>query len=681
MEGMHLSSDGQPWDAWPPPRKGKPRKRTKRISSSSSVTDTGDAACYKVTPATSTAGKEPKGEATRLSTPRSRAKRLPTDRERRDELKHQPTANLTANLLEVSEVLLHVAATAKNLKGTYIRRLRDQAGIIRANTAEITARGKSTGPLPALEQEIAQLREELRLARSERDAALKSLKQQHQGVAAGSAKESRPSTDRRPTAAPGPAAAKGRDHSESSRRASRVPTTERRDEDPATLRRDLEALAQKFNIWERRMGESTQRGYPREGHAQPSAHERPSTSKEGTSGVTSSSLRATGQSKGRNGTSPPKAAPGSVIPASEGSTDRAEKWSRVVGRRTKRLDQRKRSTEERQGGPAKQGRRAETKTSAGTSRRETPRRVHTPKSAAITIAMAPGSKRSAKEVLTIAKRRINLEEVGLDEVKVKHTISGATLIEVLGENNVSKAEALADKLRELFPEGGDVIISRPKKRIDVRILGLDESILPKEVALAIAEAGGCEAGEVKVGALRRRSRGSSHTVWAQCPAEAAKKLADLGKLRVGWITARVEALKSRLAICFKCMASGHMAKDCPRGKGAAEVCFNCGIPGHRARNCTAKPRCLACEQAGRQSDHRLGGKACTAPSIPSGSQSESKEMGAATKVPGDAPQDEGTAKREKTEGADEDKPDVTGDATAKQHSRALDPGEGTSRDA
>ena len=441
---MHLSSDGQPWDAWPPPRKTKPRKRTRRISSSaSSVTDSDDAACYRTTPATSTAGKGTKGETTRQSAPRSRAKRLPTDQERQDELKHQPTANLTANLLEVSEVVMHVAATAKNLKGTYIRRLRDQAGIIRANTSEITARAKASGPLPALEQEVTRLREELRLARSERDAALKSLKQQPQEEAAGSAGTGRPSTERRPTASSGPAATKGEDRSESSRGASRVPTTERRDEDPAILRRDLEALAQKFNIWEQRMGESTHRGDPRGGHAQPSARARPSTSREGKSGVASSSLRASGQSRGEDGTSPPMAAPGSGVPASEGSTDRAEKWSQVVGRRTKKLDQRKRSTEERQGGPAKQRRKAETKTAASSSRREAPRRVHTPKSAAITISTAPGSKRTVSEVLTIARRRINLEEMELDEVVIKHTISGATLIEVPGEDNVSKADVLA----------------------------------------------------------------------------------------------------------------------------------------------------------------------------------------------------------------------------------------------
>ena len=47
---------------------------------------------------------------------------------------------------------------------------------------------------------------------------------------------------------------------------------------------------------------------------------------------------------------------------------------------------------------------------------------------------------------------------------------------------------------------------------------------------------------------------------------------------------------------------------------------------------------------------------------------------------GDAPQEKEPAKREKTEGADEDRSNETGDAVAKQHrSRVQDPGEGTSR--
>ena len=124
-----------------------------------------------------------------------------------------------------------------------------------------------------------------------------------------------------------------------------------------------------------------------------------------------------------------------------------------MGRRSKKQDPRKRSTEERQGRPAKQ-RKAETSTSTSSSRREAPRRVHPPKTTAVTISMAPGSKRTVNEALIFARRRISLSEMGLDEVKIKPTISGAALIEVLGEDNASKADALADKLREIFPEGG-----------------------------------------------------------------------------------------------------------------------------------------------------------------------------------------------------------------------------------
>lgn len=277
----------------------------------------------------------------------------------------------------------------------------------------------------------------------------------------------------------------------------------------------------------------------------------------------------------------------------------------MVGRKSKRTarqDSRKSPTERRQDKPAKRKRKMDTSTSTISSSREPPRRIKAPKMAAVTITTAPGSKTTANEALAAARRHVNLAEMGLDEVRIRPTISGGVLIEVPGEENVSKAEALANKLKEMFPEGGDVRISRPSKRIDVKILGLEASIQPREVAIAIAEVGDCEAGEVKVGMLKKRTQRGALAAWAQCPAQAAKKIVERGKLKIGWITARVEPLRSRPLVCFKCMGGGHAAKDCQSEKGSAEICFNCGGPGHKARNCTARPKCLACEKAGRNAE-------------------------------------------------------------------------------
>ena len=84
-------------------------------------------------------------------------KKLPTEEERMAELRNTPTANLASNMLKVAPSLEQMAATAGNLKGTYVRRLRDDAGKVRANTTELVKRTTVAGAQVALENENIQL--------------------------------------------------------------------------------------------------------------------------------------------------------------------------------------------------------------------------------------------------------------------------------------------------------------------------------------------------------------------------------------------------------------------------------------------------------------------------------------------------------------------------------------------
>ena len=71
--------------------------------------------------------------------------RSATDEERMAKLRHAPSANLAANLLEVTDDLERIAATSGNLKSTYIRRLRDDAGKTRASATELAKRVTAAG--------------------------------------------------------------------------------------------------------------------------------------------------------------------------------------------------------------------------------------------------------------------------------------------------------------------------------------------------------------------------------------------------------------------------------------------------------------------------------------------------------------------------------------------------------
>ena len=104
--------------------------------------------------------------------PPETSKRLPTDEERLAELRHEPSANLAANILEVTASIEQMASTAKNLIGTYIRRLRDDAGKARASVTELAMRTTAAGSQVTLEQENIKLRAQL-LKANEEIASLK----------------------------------------------------------------------------------------------------------------------------------------------------------------------------------------------------------------------------------------------------------------------------------------------------------------------------------------------------------------------------------------------------------------------------------------------------------------------------------------------------------------------------
>ena len=53
------------------------------------------------------------------------------------------------------------------------------------------------------------------------------------------------------------------------------------------------------------------------------------------------------------------------------------------------------------------------------------------------------------------------------------------------------------------------------------------------VEKAVVAVGGCDAAEVRVGEIRRRSPRGVGTAWVQCPSPVAKVLVDQGKVVIG----------------------------------------------------------------------------------------------------------------------------------------------------
>ncbi|KAL0861199.1 hypothetical protein ABMA27_008767 [Loxostege sticticalis] len=236
-----------------------------------------------------------------------------------------------------------------------------------------------------------------------------------------------------------------------------------------------------------------------------------------------------------------------------------------------------------------------------------------PRSTAVVLTVQPGADERGvtyEKAISEAKRRIDISELGIEAVRFRRAVTGATIIEIPGATSNDKADSLAARLKQIFEEG-DVKISRPTKCSELRVSGLDDAVTAEEIAAAVAKLGDCPVEQVKVGTPR-----SDHTglfaSWVRCPVAAAKKVVD-GRLLVGWVAARVKLLPNREMRCFKCLEAGHVQAVCPVEVDRSRQCYRCGQLGHIAADCTNEPHCTLCAAADKPAGHRVGSKACKAP--------------------------------------------------------------------
>lgn len=229
-----------------------------------------------------------------------------------------------------------------------------------------------------------------------------------------------------------------------------------------------------------------------------------------------------------------------------------------------------------------------------------------PKTAAVTITCPTGK---YEETLREARSKIKIEDLKIENMKGRRAMTGAFLFEISGEDKDAKAETLTQKLKEVFAGREEVKIARPQKTAEIRIKDLDASIKEAEVQEAIARVGQCQLEEIKVGPIRRIPNGMG-TIWAKCPIDAANKVAEKGKIAIGWIYARTEILAERPLQCFKCLEGGHVRQNCPKEIDRSKNCYRCGSEEHIARDCKGVVKCIACADAGLPDKHRTGGQTC-----------------------------------------------------------------------
>lgn len=182
------------------------------------------------------------------------------------------------------------------------------------------------------------------------------------------------------------------------------------------------------------------------------------------------------------------------------------------------------------------------------------------------------------------------------------------VVERRGRKNSKKrtaasGEGAKNRATVAAPESG---VQQPRK---IRTTGAPKS------SVALASAAGCDSAEVQVGEIGA-SRGELGSAWTKCPVAGARRLAQAGKVALGWSIARIVAIPKRPLQCFKCLELGHVRATCTSTVDRGHLCYRCGGSGHRARGCPASaPKCPLCESLGAPAGHRMGGAARTPPRV------------------------------------------------------------------
>ncbi|XP_062524467.1 uncharacterized protein LOC134198853 [Bombyx mori] len=200
---------------------------------------------------------------------------------------------------------------------------------------------------------------------------------------------------------------------------------------------------------------------------------------------------------------------------------------------------------------ARRGAKPRTATATGTvpappPLKEKKKRLRPPRSQAVIVKLQPEAIERGvtyRSVLAEARAKIDPAELGIPIQRIRSAVTGAKVLVVDGADQYEKADLLANKLREVLPSDS-IVVSRPTITAAVRLSGLDESISREELGAAVARIGECPPDTVKVGEIKMGPGGTGQ-VLVRCPIAGVKRILAVDKLRIGWSVLRAQLLEAR----------------------------------------------------------------------------------------------------------------------------------------
>lgn len=205
---------------------------------------------------------------------------------------------------------------------------------------------------------------------------------------------------------------------------------------------------------------------------------------------------------------------------------------------------------------------------------------------------------SYAEISKIIKETVNLEEIGVGVKSLRKTKKDNLVI-------VTEKKECANTLKNAIESNvqskiADMKIAVGGEKSTIMIRDIEGSVSQEEVMEAIQkETKSTSALEIK---MSKNWRGSL-TAEISMNKDEAKKLIEVGKIKIGWSVCRVKN-KIILNRCYGCLRMGHSWFECRyrnqnRGK---KRCFNCTEEGHLVSECTKQARCNVCKVTGHRPD-------------------------------------------------------------------------------
>lgn len=199
------------------------------------------------------------------------------------------------------------------------------------------------------------------------------------------------------------------------------------------------------------------------------------------------------------------------------------------------------------------------------------------------------------------KKNVSPETLGVEVKVINSTLNGHVRIRVT-EKTPGAKQHMIQKIRETVTSAETTTVTQKTK--GVVIMDIDCDVEERELLLALSSILDTPKEDIKANPFKNMKM-CNQMVTVFLPIEAAEKVIQMGKIKIGWTHCRVKE-RYDPPFCQKCQVFGHLTYTCASTTLTTRKCLNCGGE-HKTSQCSSKKEfCITCKTEG----HRANAMKC-----------------------------------------------------------------------